>query len=197
MRLLHRTRLATYTATLLSVLLMASSSPVDMAVPIDVQHPLFLKILSYDRKLPARVGSEIVIGIAYQSRYRPSVAARDELARVMETTSVRSVKDIPVRYVAIELSSSKALAQSIKEHGVDVLYVCPLRAFESEAIALQSRSAGITTLTGMPDYVEAGLAIGVDLKDGRPEILVNLSAAKAEGAELSAKLLKLARIVKK
>ena len=187
-----------HVSALFSVLLMAlPPSPVDMAVPIEVQHPLFLKILSYDRKLPARVGPEIVVGIVYQSRYRPSVAARDGLARVMEATSVRSVKDIPVRYVSIELSSPEALAKSIKENHLDVLYVCPLRAFEAEAVALQSRRAGITTLTGMPAYVEAGLAIGIDLRDGRPEILVNLPAAKAEGAEFSAKLLKLARIVKK
>ena len=188
----------THVAALFGVLLMAApSSPGEMAVPIEVQHPLFLKILSYDRKLSSRVGSEIVFGIAYQDRYRPSVAARDELVRVMETTPVRSVKDIPVRYVSIELSTPEALARSLEEHHIDVLYVCPLRAFESEAVASQSRLAGITTLTGMPAYVEAGLAIGVDLKDGRPEILVNLPAAKAEGAELSAQLLKLARIVKR
>ena len=47
----------------------------------------------------------------------------------------------------------------------------------------------------MPRYVEGGLAIGVDMKGDRPEIVINLAASRAEGAELNAHLLKLARVV--
>jgi hypothetical protein len=47
----------------------------------------------------------------------------------------------------------------------------------------------------VPRYVETGLAIGVDMKGERPEIVINLAASRAEGADLTAHLLKLARLV--
>jgi hypothetical protein len=78
---------------------------------------------------------------------------------------------------------------------VRVLYVSPLRAVHLEDVALVSRAAQITTVTGVPRYVETGLAIGVDLKGERPQIVVNLAASRAEGADLTAHLLKLARVV--
>jgi hypothetical protein len=43
--------------------------------------------------------------------------------------------------------------------------------------------------------VDEGIAIGLDLKAERPEIVVNLEGARAEGADFTAQLLKLARLV--
>jgi hypothetical protein len=50
-------------------------------------------------------------------------------------------------------------------------------------------------VTGVPEYVERGLAIGVGVKGERPEIVINLDASRAEGAELNAQVLRIARIV--
>ena len=43
--------------------------------------------------------------------------------------------------------------------------------------------------------MENGLAVGVGLRGKKPEILINLEAARAEGADFNAQLLRLARIV--
>ena len=183
-------------ATLLGVLLAGAAPPLEeMAVPVRVQHPLFLKILSYDRDLERRVGAEIVFGIAYQNRHRPSAAAREAFTRAAEASPVGSVKGVPIRYVSVEVSTPAALADAIERHGIDVLYVCPLRAFDVEAIALAARAAQVATFTGVPGYVSAGLAASIDVRGGRPEIVINLPAARAEGLQFNAKLLKLARIV--
>jgi hypothetical protein len=71
-----------------------------------------------------------------------------------------------------------------------------LRAFDLRIVTSISRQAGVRTVTGVPRYVEGGLGIGIDLKGERPEIVVNLAASRAEGADLDAQLLKLARIVR-
>ena len=47
----------------------------------------------------------------------------------------------------------------------------------------------------MPEYVEEGIAVGIGLRNMRPLILINLEAARAEGAAFSSQLLSLARIV--
>ena len=48
----------------------------------------------------------------------------------------------------------------------------------------------------MPGTVESGKAsVGVGLKDGKPEIIVHMGQLKAEGHDISADLLKLARVI--
>jgi hypothetical protein len=79
--------------------------------------------------------------------------------------------------------------------GIDILYVAPLRTVEPASIAVASRDTQTLTLTGVPAYVEAGLAVGIGTRGGKPQIIVNLPASRAEGSRFSAKLLRLCRIV--
>lgn len=41
----------------------------------------------------------------------------------------------------------------------------------------------------------AAQSVGIDLTGDRPDIVINLPAAKAEGADFDAQLLKLARVI--
>ena len=61
-------------------------------------------------------------------------------------------------------------------------------------LAITARNANVTTLTGVPQYVALGLAVSVRLQGERPNFVINAEAAKAEGADFSAELLKLAQI---
>ena len=78
---------------------------------------------------------------------------------------------------------------------MDILYVAPLRAFDLEPIVRVSRDLKVTTLTGVSDYCEAGIAVGIGLKGERPEIIINLKGACAEGAGFSSRLLRLCKVV--
>jgi len=165
----------------------------EQPVPVEVQMPLFAKLLDFNRSLPASREEVVILGIAYQRRYPASAAT---------ATAVRNaVRQLPLggrlfRVVLIDMDESESLATEMARQRVRVLYVSPLRAVEISAISKAARPAGILTLTGVPGYVRAGLAIGLDLRDGRPQILVNLEAARAEGADLDARLLQLASIVR-
>ncbi|HWB40157.1 MAG TPA: YfiR family protein [Gemmatimonadales bacterium] len=170
----------------------------DVAVPVAVQIPILAKILNFDRKLPERTGGRLVIGVLYQSRYRTSANVADEVCRTLEELpagSFGALEAVERACVAIDLDAISTLDSALKRSGVRVLYVSPLRAVHLEDVAAVSRAARVTTLTGVPRYVETGLAIGVDMKGERPGIVINLAASRAEGADLAAHLLKLARVV--
>ena len=47
----------------------------------------------------------------------------------------------------------------------------------------------------MPRYVDDGLAVGIGLAQERPEILINRTAACAEGADFKAQFLKRAHVI--
>ena len=165
----------------------------EMAVLVEVQFPLFLKILVFDRNLKERIGDEIIIGIVYQGRFRKSRRARDEFVDVMKESPVKKVEDIPVRQVSIDVSKSD-WESVILNNKIDILYIAPVRALEMKKITDLSRAIKIVTLTGVADYVESGLAVGIGTKGNKPRIIINLPAAKAEGADFSSRLLCLATV---
>jgi len=165
-----------------------------MVVPMEQQVPLLLKILIFDRNLETRVGNEIVIGILYQERFRRSLNVKDDFINSTDHSIKNSVNNIPIKTVSIDVESND-LETVVMREKIDLFYIAPLRAFSMDKITDVSRSMRIMTLTGVPEYVEAGITVGIGLKGGRPNILINLEAAKAEGVDFSSRLLRLAQII--
>lgn len=164
----------------------------EMEVPVRIQIPLFLKVLSFDRHLEARTSVELVVGIAYQRGYRASEIAREEAARSLGNVS-DGVAGRRVRVVAIDLDR-ESLAEALVRCAASVLYVAPLRAVDISEIASIASDADVTTLTGVPRYVRLGIAVGVRLQGDRPRLLINVDAARDQGANFSAELLKLVQV---
>ena len=55
----------------------------DADVPVGLQIPLFLKVLSFDRQLSSRMDEELIVGVAYQGGNRESVRAKDDAVRAL------------------------------------------------------------------------------------------------------------------
>lgn len=182
------------------MLLLLGAGPVaalaaqDMAVPVGVQLPLFVKLLSFNRNLAAQPSGPIVMGVLYQRKFRASANVADEVRRAAGRLTVAD-NGAMLRVIAVDLDETPDLGSALNRLHLTVLYVSPLRAVDLESVAAATRKARILTLTGVPRYVAAGISIGIDLKGNRPDIVINLPAAKAEGADLDAQLLKLARVI--
>jgi hypothetical protein len=167
----------------------------DIVVPVAVQIPILVKILSFNRTLTPHEPGQLVIGVVYQSRYQRSATVADEVRRAVRSLPKNALPGLEPRVVGLDLDDTADLAAALARERVVILYVSPLRAVEISELTSHSRPLRITTLTGVPQYVEAGLAVGLDSKGDRPQILINLAAARAEGADFDAQLLKLARLV--
>jgi hypothetical protein len=166
-----------------------------MATPVEVQVPLLLKILNFDRSLTADIQRNLVVGVLYQAGYRTSAQVADDVRRTLLEQPQQGVGAWTVHVVPINLDHPEDLDSVLSQQRVMVLYVSPLRATSLRKISGAARAKQITTLTGVPNYVEDGLAIGIDLQDERPQIIMNLAASKAEGADFTSQLLQLARLV--
>jgi hypothetical protein len=144
--------------------------------------------MTFDRNLSARSSGDLRIAVLYQSRNRTSQVIADEVSRAIGSTPGAEA-------VGIDLDKVSDLQTVLVQSRARVLYVSPLRGIDIGSIVRVSRETGVTTITGVPRYVDEGIAIGLDLKADRPEIVVNLEGARAEGADFTAQLLKLARVV--
>lgn len=171
-----------------------------MPLSVVTQWALFQKILVYDRNLDRFGGKSLNVGVVYQKKDRLSLQSRDQfhaaVAANPELKGVHQKKGFNFSCVDLALEDSSDLAAAITELSVDLLYITPMRTLDVELVAAVSRAQQRTTLTGVPDYVEAGLAVGLGVKGEKPRILVNLKAAKAEGANFNSRLLKLAKVYK-
>ncbi len=166
----------------------------EMAVSPEVQYSIFVRILSFDRTLQRKERSKIVIGVLYQEGVRESLQAKNDFLAAVAQSNIKEVFGRQIECVLI--SATSATLSTVGGSGaIDVLYVAPVRALDIGQLVGQMADAKILTLTGVPDYVEDGIAIGIGVRGDKPVILVNLHEARNQGADLSAQLLHLATIV--
>lgn len=168
----------------------------DTEVPVDVQITLLYKILTFDRKLGARApGDDIVVAILYQSAFRASAVVHREVLDALKRRGDSTIAGHPVHWVSLELSETPQLAGAFVRDRVDVIYVAPLRGIDLDGILAAARSKRVTSFTGVPQFVDRGLAVGIGLQRDRPRILINLTAARAEGADFTSQLLRVATVI--
>jgi hypothetical protein len=172
----------------------AAAEPMPLAP--DLQVPLILKILTYDRHFEAKAGNDLVIGIVYAPADAGSVKAANDVSDTLYRFAGKTVKRLAIRYFLIEFTTPENLERSIAQKGISVLYVAPGNAKNLPDLIKVSQARGITTATGVPDYVRRGVSVGIGISDDRPQILINLPSTKLEGSEFDASLLRIATVLK-
>ncbi len=193
----RRRRLGLGAALLLSgITLGAPAAAQQLSSPIAEQYSMLARIMTYDRNLKVRAGDTLVVGILYQGWYAPSLDARNQLGRAIDQSPFKRIRGLPVRYVSIDIGNALPSSNELTSHDIDVLYITPVSGTDIRAIATLCREAGMTSVTGVSEYVEQGVAIGITAGALQPTITVHLPAAKAEGADFSSQLLKLAQVIR-
>jgi len=164
-------------------------------VPVEIQYPLLLKILTFDRNFNKETHNELKIGILYQEEYGRSVNIRNELISIIQNGSFSSVNNVPVHYQAIIYKDASELALQIKSNKIDVLYVTPMRMIRINEISDCCKKLQVLTFSGVTEYIKAGLSVGITLKGDKPQIIINNKSAKSEGSDFDSRLLQISRIV--
>ena len=167
-----------------------------MAAPAEVQVPLLFKILTFDRRVGTRPpGNVIVIAVVFQTGYRASLVARNQIVDALKAMQDSTISGHPVRWVAVEWIDEEQVRLALIRERTDVVYVTPLRGVELHPLIRTARAAGMTTFTGVPLYVEQGVALSIGIVRERPQIIVNLAAARAEGSDFTSQLLRLCKVI--
>ncbi len=177
--------------TLLRPLSVAAAEPVPLAP--DLQLPLILKVLTYDRHFETKARGELILGIVYDQADPESLKAASAVIETLLRFSGKTVKRLPIRFSLVPIGN---LERSVEGAKINVLYVAPGNARNLDKLTQFSQVKGITTVTGVPDYVRGGIAVGIGVNGDRPQILINLPSSKAEGSEFDASLLRIATVFK-
>jgi hypothetical protein len=167
----------------------------EMPIPVENQVSLFVKILNYDRQIKLNISNCVNIGILYQNKFRISSIAKDEFIKYLMLNSENNIDGKPFNCIPIEYNSLDNLESIFKEKKLNVLYVTPMRSVDLGKIIQICRQKKVISISGVPDYIKEGLSVGLDVEGESPKIMINIYAAKSEGADFKSQLLKLSEII--
>ena len=183
---------------LLSLLLLGPTRPVRAQEVTAVQRSLVaLRVLAYDRNLKARAGEALTIAIVHRPDRKESVQAASEANAALTGIAQKSrVAGLPLKVVSIASADAAVVDERIQAVHAAALLVCPDMAEAVAPISAMARKRGVLTLTWVEAFVRAGLSVGVLDRGGKPSLVINLPAARGEGADLDAAVLRLAEVIR-
>lgn len=183
---------------LISAVAIATAAPAfalgqDEKVPPKLALLVMLKVLTYDKNLAARGEGDFVVLVAHEAGQD---AARREALTATEELRGATLRTRTVRFRFVAFSNEASLRAAVTEHKAEALLLLP--GLSSEGLATAASVAGSLRLYSLsldPSFVERSLAVGVTNHAGRPQIVLNLGAARLANASFEPAVLKLARIV--
>lgn len=167
-----------------------------MQVPVEVQGPLFIKVLGFEKNHKFRVKKTIKLGVFY-TKSSQSTRVKKDILNSLKKLQKRNKTIGKLSFSIQEIPNQKIL----KVKDMHILYITPDSNAYLKSIQQISRKNKVITITGVPEYVKAGqVSIGASLKkrNGKmfPNIMINLKVAQAEGSDFSSKLLQIAELIK-
>lgn len=165
-------------------------------VPAARQVLILSRALSYDGNLKQRAGGDLLIAVVGRNGAPASDSIAAAMSEAFQALANVKVQGMPLRSIRIGYSTPAALESAIVAQGIDVLYICPGLEAELAVITGLCRKKRLLSFGSRVEHVERGLSLGVFTVEGRPTIVVNLAAAREEGAAFASDLLRLARVVR-
>jgi hypothetical protein len=154
---------------------------------------LVLRVLAYDRALPARAGSEVTVAVLYRPDAASSEAERDALlAAFSDLSRTVVVAGRPARVVAVPWRGAAELRGRLEALGASALYACTGLLGDAAEIAAVAKARRALTLAGEAAFVEGGFAVALVDRGQRAGLVISPAAAAAAGADLDSALLSIA-----
>lgn len=166
-------------------------------VPARNQAQLVLRVLIYDRNLKVRAGEVVRVAVVFRAGDASSEAERDALlAAYREGAQELVAQGLPVKVEAVAWRDAANLAAQLAERRFAALHAGRALAAVAQELARAARTAKSLGFAPALEMVESGLAVGLVPRGERAGLVVNLAAARAEGADLDPVLLQMAEAVR-
>lgn len=163
---------------------------------------LLKKLLVFERNWKASSGETLVIGILYQKSSQISSWALEDWLNLQQSASPEDFTVEMARLVLqpVDLDSAEPLEKALGDLKVRLLYITPLELARKPgllpAVIKTCEKLRVGTLTAVPEYLEAGVALAFVWQKDRYQIVINLEATRTQGLNFSSQFLKLTTVRK-
>ncbi|HEV2146015.1 MAG TPA: YfiR family protein [Longimicrobiaceae bacterium] len=163
-------------------------------LPLDVQVPLLLRVLAYDRALDRSGDGDVVVAVLYDAASTASSESRSAFARAVRGGKITTVNGRTIRLVEINVAAGQVDAALRRNRAVAAYLTAGLDARVDQLVAAGGASRTLM-MTGNSEWVRRGVPVGVGTAGGRPQLVINLPSARGAGADLPSSLLQIATVV--
>ncbi len=170
-----------------------SASADTVSVPVGLQVELFTKVADYDKTLRGRTEGVVRVLVVMRSGVPESVSTG---ARVLNALSSASrISGLPHEDSSMEFTDVASLVARCKARSIGILYMTPGLTDVDDALANALADLPVLSVSASAEGVSRGMTIGFDLAGAKPKLLVNLAACRRQGVQLSADVLKIAKVI--
>jgi hypothetical protein len=181
--------------TLISTLLVTAvaRSDEDVAVPVQLQMELLVKVAAYDKNLASRAPDKVRLLILSKGDNAQSERIAQQAERAL---SGKTVANLPLQIESTAFADGQKLAGQVKQEGIDIVYVAPgLTGADLGSLARALEGVSVLSAGAVARSAREGVVLSFDLVGGKPKLLVHLKRARGQKVELSAQILKLVKVI--
>ena len=165
-------------------------------VPLDLQAKLLLTALTYDKNMEKKANGQLDIGILYFPWIEQSKKQAVNFSKTLKTFKDKKIWGRTFHVFLFTYDGDAGLKERIEENHIDVLFIAGGKKDMVKEVVRVTQLKQILSATSKADQVTScGVTLAVGLKENKPKIYLNLSSAKAEGSDFSARFLRIAEIV--
>ncbi|NUN69666.1 MAG: DUF4154 domain-containing protein [Bacteroidetes bacterium] len=136
------------------------------------------------------------IGILFSHHDTSSIIEKERILQFTELEPYMLTDSVPVHCIPIDLEHDDGWKQTLATGSVAAVIVTSIDQQYLGPVSSFCRDHEILSMTTVPEYVSGGLSVGVTAVNDRAMLMINLPASRTEGARISSRVLKMAKIVR-
>ncbi len=155
--------------------------------------PILLKVITYDKSFGSRGSGEFVLLVISEPAQSTT---REEVLALVRTLKLTTVQNRALRFASAEFKDETSLNAKLDAIKPSAILAVP--GISAPGVQLLSEAAQkrqFYSLALDASMVERSLALGVVAREGKPQLVINLAAAKGLGATFETAVLKIAKVV--
>ena len=167
-------------------------APQAMGVELGDQIQLILMAIERDRNFGDRMRRQgVERGVRMAIVYDPSERSlKNEMLSVFQGHA-STPGGLSVTYFPLAYTSGGEWEQEARRLEINVLYITPGTEDHLQQLVKFCREYGVMSTTGVPDFVEQGVSLGMRIRLDRPRYIIHLGASKCEGTKFTSNFLRL------
>jgi hypothetical protein len=165
-------------------------------VPPDREAAIMTRVLAYDRNLKGRAGGSVILAVLERAGNSASQQEAQRIHAAFKKLEKFTIQNLPFKAIRVPYTGESELVSVIASRGIDAVYVPSALAGDAAAVGSACRKRRALSLAGDGDMLKKGLAIAVDIRDTRPQLIIHLRESQAVGSSFPSALLRLADVVR-
>lgn len=162
--------------------------------PIDLQLRIIPKILSLEKNLAQSKEKFFNVSVLYSKEQRNSAQVFESFSKSVNELGI-AIKDKEATILPFDISSKGNFRSFISNNNIKLLYITPIRGIDITEITKICKEEGVLTITGVEEYSINQVSVVLSLVDNKLQIMINQKSSKQEGADFSARLLRIAKLI--